>query len=346
MAPRCFLLIQISCWLSLVSFAAALEGTKQGCQAKCGNITVPYPFGITPGGADDIRGADGCAINGVGYGYSVNCNTSYEPPKLFIGTGNVEVLSISETEMRIKNFVPSVCNSMNGDLGQNHSDVAISFSKTHFTLSDTKNRFFVVGCDTGGIISGYDQLGKPYSSSCQSSCQNMEKVKEGSCNGSGCCQSTIPKRIQNYNTTVTVNSNTTKTSFLSFDPCVFAFVAEYEQFKFSIAYLLAMPDARDIPIVLNWSVGNKTCEEAQKILACLHAKKTVVVAIQPTVLGIIAPALKVTRETLISVLGAKVSASTRRVASTVLAQKAVMAMGEKTGQVALPISSKPKNFQS
>ncbi|RZC93519.1 hypothetical protein C5167_007331 [Papaver somniferum] len=264
MDPRCFLLIQISCWLALVSFAAALDGTKQGCQEKCGNITVPYPFGITPGGADDIRGAEGCAINGIGYGYSVNCNTSYEPPKLFIGTGNVEILSISETEMRIKNFVPSVCNSMNGDLGQNHSDVAISFSKTHFTLSDTKNRFFVVGCDSGGLISGYDQLGKPYSSTCLSSCQNMEKVKEGSCNGSGCCQSTIPKRIQNYNTTVTTNINNTKASFLSFDPCVFAFVAEYEQFKFSIAYLLAMPDARDIPIVLDWAVGNKTCEEAQK----------------------------------------------------------------------------------
>ncbi|KAI3991446.1 hypothetical protein MKX01_000533 [Papaver californicum] len=264
MFPRRFLLIQISCWLTLASCVAALGGTKQGCQAKCGNISVPYPFGITPGGKDDIRGAGGCSIQGIGYGYSVNCNTSYEPPKLFIGTGNVEILSISETDMRIKNFVPRVCNSMVGDLEQNHSDVSISFSRTHFTLSDTKNRFFVVGCDSGGLISGYDQLGKPYSSACVSSCQSMEKVQEGSCNGIGCCQSTIPKRIQNYNTTVMTNGNTTKASFLSFDPCIFAFVAEYERFKFSISYLLEMPDDRDIPIVLDWGIGNKTCAEAQK----------------------------------------------------------------------------------
>ncbi|KAI3858402.1 hypothetical protein MKW92_004685 [Papaver armeniacum] len=264
MFPRRFFLIQISCWLTLVSCVAALGDTKQGCQAKCGNISVPYPFGITPGGEDDTRGAGGCSIHGVGYGYNVNCNTSYDPPKLFMGTGNIEILSISETEMRITNMVPRICNS-NSDPEKNHSFISFDLSSTQFTFSDTKNRFFLVGCDSGGVFVGYDQLGKSDSTQCISICTSLELKQEGSCNGTGCCQITIPKRIQKYQTgVVKPDDNTTDTSFLSFNPCVFAFVAEYEQFRFSISYLLAMPEDRDIPIVVDWAVGNKTCEEAKK----------------------------------------------------------------------------------
>ncbi|XVF40928.1 hypothetical protein PTKIN_Ptkin01aG0240100 [Pterospermum kingtungense] len=61
-------------WIVLASFltiAAAVAGNaKPGCQPKCGNHTIDYPFGI----------GEGCYIEG----FEISCNTSYDPPKPFL----------------------------------------------------------------------------------------------------------------------------------------------------------------------------------------------------------------------------------------------------------------------
>ncbi|RZC45796.1 hypothetical protein C5167_038760 [Papaver somniferum] len=262
---RKLLLIQlISFWLSIASLVAAFGESKPGCQAKCGNVSIPYPFGITIGGDDDNRGAAGCSIHGVGYGYNINCNTSYVPPKAFIGTGNLEILSISETEIRIKNVVATLCYDMSGDLvldDQNNQMVTSNLKSTPFTYSNTKNRLFAIGCNSGGALLGWDQLGKNYSSQCVSMCSSKEDVKEGSCNGNGCCQSTIPKGIKNFSLGLVRIANTT---ILSFNPCSYTFLADHEQYTFSASDLQADSKVREIPHVLDWAIGSRTCEEAQK----------------------------------------------------------------------------------
>nr|DAD42634.1 TPA_asm: hypothetical protein HUJ06_000864 [Nelumbo nucifera] len=72
---------------------------KPGCQEKCGNVTVPYPFGMV----DDQ--------NCYRYLYEVTCNHSFNPPKLFLGTnGNVEVLEISSSgTLRVKTDIGYDC---------------------------------------------------------------------------------------------------------------------------------------------------------------------------------------------------------------------------------------------
>ncbi|GJY95191.1 wall-associated receptor kinase 2-like protein [Tanacetum coccineum] len=78
---------------------------KPGCQTHCGNITVPYPFGI---GKDT-----GCYLDGDFY---LNCNTSFDPPKLFIMSGNLEIYNISDSELRIFTSVSTGCYSnLRGD---------------------------------------------------------------------------------------------------------------------------------------------------------------------------------------------------------------------------------------
>ncbi|KAI3908367.1 hypothetical protein MKX01_027389 [Papaver californicum] len=256
-------LIQLSCWLTLILSVAAFGETKPGCQAKCGNISIPYPFGITPGGMDDTREAGGCSIQGVWFGpyaYNVNCNTSSGPPKPFIGTTNLEIHSISESEVRISSepVVAKICYNMFGDLVLNRSGGFISLFGTPFTFSNTKNRLFLIGCNSIGSDNGYDQLLKWYGTQCTTKCNSREEVHEGSCNGNGCCMSTIPTGLIYVQTEVRTDS-ITNTSFASyFDPCSYAFVADHEQFTFSAT------DLQDVSIVLNWGIGNKTCEEAKK----------------------------------------------------------------------------------
>ncbi|ERN11489.1 hypothetical protein AMTR_s00022p00101220 [Amborella trichopoda] len=55
---------------------------KPGCEERCGDIEIPYPFGM---------GHEGCFMEG----FDITCNRSFIPPKPFIGKGNLQVLNIS-----------------------------------------------------------------------------------------------------------------------------------------------------------------------------------------------------------------------------------------------------------
>ncbi|KAI3875695.1 hypothetical protein MKW92_030917, partial [Papaver armeniacum] len=236
----------------------AFGDTKPGCPDKCGNISIPYPFGITSEG-----GGGGCSIRDVGYDYDVNCDSSFHPPKAFIGLTSLQILSISETEIRVLNRIAKICFNIQGDVVVNDSTVYTSVRRTPFTFSNTGNRFFLIGCMSEATNLEFDQEDKESSSSCMSSCDSRRKVVEGSCGGNGCCQKTIPKGIKQFQTSLG-GDNTDVPNFLSYSPCSYAFVGDYEQFNFSASDLLTVPKDRDIPIVLDWAIGNKTCEEAQK----------------------------------------------------------------------------------
>ncbi|KAI3949640.1 hypothetical protein MKW92_052809 [Papaver armeniacum] len=247
------LLIQFCFCLMLATSLDAFGETKPGCPDKCGNVSIPYPFGIS---------SIGCSIREVGYGYNINCDSSYDPPKPFIGLTSLQVLSISETEIRVSNKVSKVCFNGLGRVVLNHSIVETSVQRTPFTISNTNNRYFLIGCQSIAAYRGIDQENMVYLSACVSTCYSREKVVEGSCDGNGCCQTTISKGITNFQTAILSTNNST--NFLSYSPCTYAFVGEYGQFNFSASDLLDVPEDIDIPLVLDWAIGNNTCEEAQK----------------------------------------------------------------------------------
>nr|XP_029123306.1 wall-associated receptor kinase 2-like [Elaeis guineensis] len=58
---------------------ASANTSLPGCPEKCGNITIPYPFGIGPN----------CSLEG----FEVTCNHS----KPFMGTSNIELIDVNLT---------------------------------------------------------------------------------------------------------------------------------------------------------------------------------------------------------------------------------------------------------
>ncbi|KAI3756404.1 hypothetical protein L1987_56224 [Smallanthus sonchifolius] len=78
---------------------------KPNCPTHCGNVTVPYPFGIGNG--------TGCSIDNS---FHVTCNTSYEPPKLFLRSSTIEIYSISDSELRIETGVAYRCYNQDGSI--------------------------------------------------------------------------------------------------------------------------------------------------------------------------------------------------------------------------------------
>ncbi|XP_026432749.1 putative wall-associated receptor kinase-like 16 [Papaver somniferum] len=145
--------------ISVLSFSFSAESSdiaqsKRGCQSKCGNVTIPYPFGIGNGCSrieKDEFGNSGGIVD-----YSIFCNTSYNPHKPFINAngGKLEVFSITDTEVRIRNsFTRIYCSNNSGIpvVNNDNEDGApyggLNLNNTPFAVSYTKNSLFGIGCD-------------------------------------------------------------------------------------------------------------------------------------------------------------------------------------------------------
>lgn len=106
------LLSAVTIWLGVAAAAARLHAAVAGarappppppgnCQRKCGDVDIPYPFGVWNGSE-----SDGCAVPGFYLNCDVDDNHVYRPFH-----GNVEVLSISlpTGQARVMNSISSAC---------------------------------------------------------------------------------------------------------------------------------------------------------------------------------------------------------------------------------------------
>ncbi|KAI3992446.1 hypothetical protein MKX01_022537 [Papaver californicum] len=214
------LTLSISSFSLLVAESSDIFQAKHGCQQKCGNVTIPYPFGI----------GNGCSMIGDTR-YNIICDSSYNPPKPFTVTSGdkLEVLNISDVEVRIKNSFTIVycydhsCKSMAND---DYEDAGlypyINLKNTPFAVSYTKNNLFGIGCDIAGVMR-----------ECKSSCEIKETTIKTSCNSNGyvCCEADIPKGTKRFSGEVYMPSeveNVTTPSNL----CDFSLLAEMGQYSF------------------------------------------------------------------------------------------------------------------
>ncbi|KAF7846742.1 hypothetical protein BT93_L3814 [Corymbia citriodora subsp. variegata] len=126
-------------------------------------------------------------------------------------------------------------------------------------ISPTKNKFIAVGCYTYAVFRG--RYRSQYATGCLSVCESMLDVINGSCSGIGCCETSIPRDANQYSISVTSYRN--HVGIWEFNPCGYAFVAEDGFFNFSTGDL-SNPPFGAVPIVVDWSIPNKKCDDAKK----------------------------------------------------------------------------------
>ncbi|KAK1411288.1 hypothetical protein QVD17_37835 [Tagetes erecta] len=217
---------------------------KPGCLSQCGNVTVPYPFGI---------GTD-CFLD---YSFNLTCNNSYEPPKLFVG--GLQIYSISDSELRVFTTISYRCYNQSGVVDE---DVGWTNLEGFYTFS-VKNKFTVLGCDDLALISGTN--GANFASGCFGLCNKARDVPSGDCSGIGCCQTSVPKGLSYYN--ATLGSIKNHSEVLPFNECGYGFLVEEGSYEFggvndlSTDYLKFTERIRStMPVVLDWVIkSNETC---------------------------------------------------------------------------------------
>ncbi|XP_061373984.1 wall-associated receptor kinase 1-like [Gastrolobium bilobum] len=240
--------------LLLLAMLLAVETAAQplpNCTRKCGSLEIPYPFGTT----------EGCYLDTP---FLITCNqTSGSPPTPFLQGGKTTVLNISlDGELRISLQSAKDCYN---DSGEPTISETSGLKLSHFHISSTRNKLTAIGCDTLGLITGHGSQ-KDYNTGCESFCNSLvEIVANGTCTGTGCCEASIPEGLS---TVVFESSSSQKrhTTVHDFNTCGYAFLVEEGAYNFVSTDIVNLQRTM-FPVVVDWSVGKQTCEEAKKNLS-------------------------------------------------------------------------------
>ncbi|KAK1309652.1 Wall-associated receptor kinase 2 [Acorus calamus] len=237
--------------LQFLQLTPVASQAKPGCQDKCGDVSIPYPFGI---GTDCSRDRH----------FNVSCeNTEHgQRPYIVIGNFSITGISLPTGEVRVSQHLALDC--YNNSKFSPYFDLDI---EGPYTFSDTENKFIALGCDTyATILQSTKARYEGFTTGCVSICNSSRMVSNDSCNGVGCCQSSIPKKVKYIEINITNIYDYVEVR--NFSPCSFALLADRNWFTFH-----GLPDLTTdfysksdqiAPMVLDWTISNHTCDKAEK----------------------------------------------------------------------------------
>ncbi|KAG4965820.1 hypothetical protein AAZV13_14G128700 [Glycine max] len=222
------------------TLSAILNQNLPGCNSTCGNIEIPYPFGIGYSSTPDQRP---CFFEPK---FSLTCENST------LIWGNVEILSISlpAQQMDVLFWVSQFCNDTNDNFPW--------MQTFNFSISRKENKFMTVGCDSFGVLNSFSD-NSTYSTGCLTRCYGNElKIDDGTCSGIGCCRMDIPPRMRDIEIRASIFSN----SMPEWENCSYSFVAKQDSYNFSTSHLRGFPQT-SFPLVLDWTVGHQKCKASE-----------------------------------------------------------------------------------
>ncbi|XP_037410670.1 wall-associated receptor kinase 3-like isoform X1 [Triticum dicoccoides] len=239
----------------LLAGAEVYPAEAQGmpdCDITCGNMSVPYPFGMGPARC-------------YWPGFNLTCNTSQRPAKLLLV---LLEYPIHVTEISLQNNTVRLSSYFIMHIDPSHSTTFIlrNFSGTPYSLS-TGNEFILWGCNLQATLTGGGL--EDFISGCASFCPsnvsdtNVETAlrRRGRyCNGMGCCQANIPMSSNDIPTSFKLKElNKNDDQELTSQP-VYVLIAEEGWFdQQQLSKEIAGQEKSEIPkvqvpLVLQWEV--------------------------------------------------------------------------------------------
>ncbi|KAF7849316.1 hypothetical protein BT93_L0982 [Corymbia citriodora subsp. variegata] len=242
MSNSVFLVLLLLVSLKVQALGGVPTLANHTCPEKCGDVTIPFPFGI---------GAE-CFLDDW---YEIVCQQNDVPKLHKIG---LRVLNIS---------LPSPLSGLDGmitvSLPGNYSNAScqgiglgepVSLEGSSYVFSQRWNVFTSVGCDTKATVISTEKAGIVFTSTgCTSTCAgtNTNFTRYSACSGrDGCCQTTLPLNLQEFTVDVIDGGQ---------QGCKYAFLAERSwllRSSDSGLYDLRLNDT--VPVVLQWGIQNNT----------------------------------------------------------------------------------------
>ncbi|CAH1436227.1 unnamed protein product [Lactuca virosa] len=166
-------LFQVLHLLFLIFLTKAEKISLKGCNDTCGNVKIPFPFGI----------GRNCSLNEW---YNVDCNSS--TPYLS-ALNNSEVLSVNKHYGYMGEVTVKVSMTFDCVRPVQHSTPVLS-NESPFSISTSANNLFVEGCGINADV----MVNGTTVASCSTICRNGTVSDRNKCFGIGCCQATIENR--------------------------------------------------------------------------------------------------------------------------------------------------------
>uniref|UniRef100_A0A8I6XT38 Wall-associated receptor kinase galacturonan-binding domain-containing protein n=1 Tax=Hordeum vulgare subsp. vulgare TaxID=112509 RepID=A0A8I6XT38_HORVV len=259
-------LLPLAAWATTASSSLA----KPGCQARCGGIDIPYPFGI---GAGCFRP-----------GFEIACNnmTPFLPGA--VATKLVRVLNLTMTpraQVQVRQPVAHQCFDAAGNRTAGGFNGRLMVNKRRvYRISNTDNELFLLGCNTlvyaGRASRVRNATANGYFSGCLAHCSRAQKPRDGQCENIGCCHVKILPML----TDTRIRFAKWRGSSVLTRTCNYAFIVEKKHYRFRAADLKRMPESDpakrwSMPLWLDWAIRNGSnslwCPQAVKTpgYACL-----------------------------------------------------------------------------
>nr|XP_009382619.1 PREDICTED: wall-associated receptor kinase 5-like [Musa acuminata subsp. malaccensis] len=233
-------------------------------EADASNCTnIPYPFGVRN-------------LSSFIPGFEIDCNVRGGLPTLSIGTKKLQLLNISVQEGYVRGLLSPLAFGY-CSRGLAAPTTGISLEGTPFSFSDTRNKYTVIGCDAmvvfqgpGGSHAHNDIRG------CVAFCASpftQQSMVNGYCSGIGCCQAAVPRGLKSFNASHSSIRNLTH-CHVDNSTCSEVFLVDQNDFTFSARDVNTITGSTTRPVVLDWAIGNETCDEVKhrnkSELACGH----------------------------------------------------------------------------
>uniref|UniRef100_A0A453PX37 EGF-like domain-containing protein n=1 Tax=Aegilops tauschii subsp. strangulata TaxID=200361 RepID=A0A453PX37_AEGTS len=161
--------------------------SRSNCTTHCGNISIPYPFGVEPGCYHDS-------------GFNLTRNQSYSPPQLFLGDGTVQVLDIDlpNGTVRINSKPLEIPYGDNGKVSRRTwraGGLGYAADGPYFVAGAGRNNLVALGCNFQVVLLGENNN---LVSSCSPFCPGTGYKDTDTCSGITCCQATILEGRASY----------------------------------------------------------------------------------------------------------------------------------------------------